>query len=293
MKAFTCVRILACLLSTSTFIDTASAASNDIHVVVGNVTDVRASGNSLPVCHINLNFSGAGIVDAFGIRDVRIITAVDDTGHDLRLDASQDLARRRFMGGAMSSFQGPSYVPQMSHTIALTSPSRDAHSIKVLEGEADLLFPTPENGGLVIVKDFLAHPGEAYTDPLLKKSNVTIAYLAKEDSDTTTSNKVSQAVPPAPLDPTQMSRRLPFTRRPSQTKSLRFTINDPDHRLADMTFLDAYGRQIAASMMSISPESRTYLVQNELPSNLRLYIYLATPDSIKTVPFKIENIELP
>ena len=60
-----------------------------------------------------------------------------------------------------------------------------------------------------------------------------------------------------------------------------------------MTFLDAYGRQIAASVTSISPESRTYLVQNELPSNLRLYIYLATPDSIKTVPFKLENIELP
>jgi hypothetical protein len=293
MKASTCVRILACLLFTSAFIDTAPAASNDIHVVVGSVTDMRATGNSLPGCQLQLNFSGTGVVDAFGIRDVRITTALDDTGHDLRLDASQDLARRRFTGGAMSSFQGPSYAPPLSHTIALTSPSRDAHTIKVLEGEADLLFPTPENGGLVIVKDFLAHPGEAYTDPLLKKSNVSIAYLAKDDSETNTSNKISQAVPPAPVDPSQAPRRLPFLKRPGQTKPLRFIINDPDHRLADMTFLDAYGRQIAASIMSISPESRTYLVQSELPSNLRVYIYLATPDAIKTVPFRIETINLP
>ncbi len=66
------------------------------------------------------------------------------------------------------------------------------------------------------------------------------------------------------------------------------TITSPD-----MTFLDAYGRQIGASMTSISPESRTYLVQNDLPSTLRLYIYLATPGAIKTVPFKLENIALP
>jgi hypothetical protein len=293
MKASTRVRILACLLITSAFIDTVLAASNDIHVVVGSVTDMRATGNSLPGCQLQLNFSGTDVVDAFGIHDVRITTAVDDTGHDLRLDASQDLARRRFTGGAMSSFQGPSFAPQMNHPVALTSPSRDAHTIKVLEGEADLLFPTPENGGLVIVKDFLAHPGAAYADPLLKKSNVTIAYLAKDDSETTTSNKISQGVPPVPLDPAQMPRHIPFTRRPGQTKSLRFVINDPDRRLADMTFLDAYGRQIAASMTSISPESRTYLVQNELPSNLRLYIYLAVPEAIKTVPFRIENINLP
>ena len=90
-----------------------------------------------------------------------------------------------------------------------------------------------------------------------------------------------------------MPRHFPFLRRQGQTKPLRFVINDPDHRLADMTFLDAYGRQVAASMMSFSPESRTYLVQNELPSSLRLYIYLAAPDAIKTVPFKIENIALP
>jgi hypothetical protein len=87
-------------------------------------------------------------------------------------------------------------------------------------------------------------------------------------------------------------RRLPF-RRQGQMKGLQFTIDDPEHRMVDMVFMDAYGRQIWGGMSSISPTARTYQFQNEIPSTLRLYVYLATPDAIKTVPFKIENIELP
>jgi hypothetical protein len=76
-------------------------------------------------------------------------------------------------------------------------------------------------------------------------------------------------------------------------KGLQFSINDPDRRLVDMVFMDTYGRQIWGGMSTIGYISRTYQFQNELPSTLRLYIYLAAPDSIKTVPFKLENIELP
>ncbi len=60
-----------------------------------------------------------------------------------------------------------------------------------------------------------------------------------------------------------------------------------------MVFMDAYGRQIWANLNSFGTDSRTYQFQNETPSRLQLYIYLATPDAIKSVPFKIENIELP
>ncbi len=212
MKASRCIRLWVGLFFLGVTFHTVTAASNDIHVVVNNILDMRDSGNMVPRCQVQLGFSGSNVADAFGIHDIRITTAVDDTGHDLRADESQDLARRHFTQGTMASFQGVGYyIPQLTHTVALLSPARDAHTIKTLEGEADLLYPTPENGGLVIVKDFLAHPGEAYADPLLKKSNVTIAYLGKEGDEANNSNKTAQAVPPVPLDPgSDATPPLPF-----------------------------------------------------------------------------------
>ncbi len=38
---------------------------------------------------------------------------------------------------------------------------------------------------------------------------------------------------------------------------------------------------------------RTYAFQEDIPSNLQLYVYLAEPAAIRAIPVKIENIELP
>jgi hypothetical protein len=169
----------------------------------------------------------------------------------------------------------------LTHTVELASPSRNAHLIKTLEGEVVLLYPTPENGGLVIVKDFLAHPGEPLNDPALKKWDVSITYLGKDGAETNADDGTSQP---------QLSGR--FGRRGSG-RGLRFSIDDPGHRLSEVAFMDAYGRSIWNGGSSNNMSSRTYYFQEEPPSNLRLYIYLATPDAIKTVPFRIENIDLP
>jgi len=293
MKTSTFVCALAWLSLTSAFVGIARAVTNDIRVVVDNVMDMRATGNSLPRCQVQLSFSGADVADAFEIHDVRIMAAVDDTGRDLRVDSEQEKARRRLFPSNAYTSPGNAYAPQTAHTVELVSPARDARTIKVLEGEADLLFPTPENGGLVIIKNFMAHPGDAFSDPLLKRSNVTIAYLGKEGSEANTSNKTVQAIPALPPGPTQMPRRIPFGKRPGPGKGLQFSVDDPDHRLADMVFMDSYGRQIWVGMSSVGNGSRTYQFQSEISSNLQLRVYLATPEAIKTVPFKIENIALP
>ena len=294
MKALAYFRTLACLLLfTPTFARIARGGTNDIQVVVDNVTDARSTGNSMPRCSLQLRFSGADVADAFGIRDIRVMAAVDDTGRDLRVDSDQEKARRRFFPGNAYAFQNNPYAPQTTHMVELLSPERGAHTIKVLEGEVDLFFPTPENGGVVIIKNFLAHPGDTFSDPLLKKANVTITYLGKEGSEATTSTNAVQPPPTHPQDPAPAIRHIPFMRRPGQMKGLQFSIDDPDHRLADMIFVDSYGRELWGGMNSMGNGSRTYQFQSELPSNLQLRIYLATPEAIKTVPFKIEDIALP
>ena len=293
MKASTLVRTLVWVSVASALTQLAPAASNDVHVTVDNVTDMRSSRNMTPRCSLQLIFSGGDVADAYGIREIRITTAVDDTGHDLRVDSEQEKAHRRIYQSNGFTYQGNAFTPQTGRSVELVSPARDAHSIKLLEGEADFLFPTPENGGLVIAKNFLTHPGEPLNDPLLKKWNVNITYSGKDGSEINTNDTPPRAVPAVPMLPTQMPRRLPFRRDSGQGIGLRFSVDDPDHRLADMVFMDAYGRQVWAGLNTFGDSSRAYQFQKEIPSTLRLYIYLAAPDAIKTVPFTIENIELP
>jgi hypothetical protein len=291
MKASTLVGALVWVSFASAFTGIAPAASNDVQVTVESVSDSRSTGNSSPRCSVQLRFSGGDVSDAYNIHDVRVTTAVDDTGHDLRAEPNPERDRMRFSQGFYGP-QGNNFAQQSMHAVELLSPPRESHSIKLLEGEAELLFPTTENGGLVIIKNFLAHPGQTLTNPALKKLNVNITYFGKDGDEANTSTQRVQSTPSTPLDPTQTPRRLPF-RRLNQMPGLQFSVDDPDHRLVDMTFMDAYCRQTWGGMNSMGPNTRVYQLQGEVPSTLRLYIYLAAPEAIKTVPFKIENIELP
>jgi hypothetical protein len=293
MKASTLVHALVWVSFASAFTQLAPAASNDVQVTVENVSDMRSSGNGSPRCTVQLRFSGGDVSEAYNIRGVRVITAVDDTGHDLRVETESDRNRIRYSQGYWGP-QGNNFAQQSMHPVELLSPPRESHFIKFLAGEADLFFPTTENGGLVIVKNVLSRPGETFTDPALKKLNVNITYLGKEGDDSETSTQRVQSTSSTTTNPSPSIRRLPFRRtNQNQMKGLQFSIDDPDRRIVDLSFMDAYCRQAWGGMNYMNGNIRTYQFQNEAPSTLRLYIYLAAPEAIKTVPFQIQNIELP
>src|SRR5208282_3740364 len=144
MKASTLVPRFACLLLGCLIVGMARAATNDINVQVENVSDMRSTASIYPRCQLQLRFSGGDVADAFGIYDVRITKALDDTGRDL-LAGSDGGPKQRF-------FQEGGYARQFTRAVEIATPSRTARTIKTLEGEAQLLYPTPVNGGMVIIK---------------------------------------------------------------------------------------------------------------------------------------------
>ena len=295
MKASTLVRTLVWVSFASVFTGIAPAASNDVQVSVEGVTDNRVIGNSQGRCSVQLHLSGGDVLDAFGIHDVRVTRAEDDTGTDLRLGPEQNAGTRRFIPNN-NFYPGGFNPPQSTHSVDLLSPPRTARFIKLLEGEAELLFPTPENGGMVVIKNFLAHPGEPYASPSLTESGVTIIYLGKEggeDAPATTNTKDAQTSASPAVGSSPTPRHLPFLRHSNQPRGLRFTVNDPKNHLVDMFFVDSYGRPIGGMVSFYNGDSRTYQVQNEISTNSQLRIFLATPGATRTVPFKLENIDLP
>lgn len=56
----------------------------DVRVIVGNVTDKRTTGQFFGECEIELKIIGDSVAESLGVRAVRIRSAVDDTGRDLK-----------------------------------------------------------------------------------------------------------------------------------------------------------------------------------------------------------------
>jgi hypothetical protein len=78
-----------------------------------------------------------------------------------------------------------------------------------------------------------------------------------------------------------------------EKNSVHLVINDPKNRIVEFDFLDADGNRVKPRSRSNMKKLRTYGFQ-ELPSpNLQLVIYLATPESVKKVPFALNKVALP
>ena len=76
--------------------------------------------------------------------------------------------------------------------------------------------------------------------------------------------------------------------------SLRFVIEDPDGRVAGLAFRDSGGKSIHIQSRCSSGAFHSYGLEGGTPpADTQLAIYLATPETLRIVPFKLENIPLP
>lgn len=269
--------VLSGLLATRT-------PGQEVQVVAGNVSDWRTmeKHSARDGCEVELRIVGDAAAKTVAIRAVRIRVAEDDTGRDLRMPKDRGFefyATRRL---------GKTFV----HTrVLLMNPARSAKLIKLLEGELDAVQPTTENGGKIVLKDFQAQPGEPIEAPELKKWNVQLIYVTKETEESALKRlEKGSGGRPTP-------RRRPFLGSMEGMgfgeNAVGFVFNDPDRRLVDLAILDASGVTIETRGDMRGPGQFMYNFEKELPRDAQLVVYLATPESIKTVPFKLENIPLP
>jgi hypothetical protein len=95
--------------------------------------------------------------------------------------------------------------------------------------------------------------------------------------------------------------RLISEEYPSDKKnSLEFSLDDPDNvviapwRHNEITFLDNNGLSLPVEsvMTVIENHHRVYRFSTFPPPGAQLIVYLAVPESLQRIPFKIENIPL-
>jgi hypothetical protein len=142
-------------------------------------------------------------------------------------------------------------------TVKLKNPARSAKFIKLLDGEVELFQPTPANGGVIIEKRFMARANEPLPSPALKKWNVRITYMTKEGLE---------------------AKKKEIEKKQEAGEKIG----------------DGQGKPIETNSRTRSGPLVAYGFSEALPGpEAQLVIYLATPASLKVVPFKVENIPLP
>jgi len=79
----------------------------------------------------------------------------------------------------------------------------------------------------------------------------------------------------------------------SSKNSIQLYIKDPEKRVVEVTFLDGQGKPLKTRESWSSGDFRTTGMDAPPPADTQLVVQLATPESVRTYPFKVENIPLP
>jgi hypothetical protein len=70
-------------------------------------------------------------------------------------------------------------------------------------------------------------------------------------------------------------------------------VKDPEKRIVELDFQDATGKPLKRGSSWSSGELRQIEFNAPPPADALLIIHLATPETLQTFPFKVENIPLP
>ena len=260
-----------------------------ISASVGDVTDNRTTGSFSSECKLELKFTGDAASDAADVRQVRVKKAIDDLGRDLGLSDSQE---------SFHSLNSGHKNGVLKTELRLRNPSRNAGTIKLLEGEVDLFSPTLANGGVVTIKDILKHPAEPVQNPALNKYGVEVIYLTKESYEAKRKQLQEQQKNDAEGKLGEAFGELfkgmfGGAMASDSRNSLKLFVKDPQKRVVDVEFQDAGGNPLKTGSSWSMGELRQIELKSTPPPDTQLLIHLATPEALQTFAFKLENIPLP
>jgi hypothetical protein len=263
-----------------------------IQATVGDVTDNRTTGAFNSECKVELKFTGDAAADAGSVRQVHLTEATDEVGRDLILKEDDNRSSFSFDSGHSSG--------ALKTEVKLRNPSRNATTIKILKGEVELFNPTEANGGLLTIKNVLQHPAEPIPNPVLAKYGIQLMYLTKESYEAKKKEIEAQQKADAGAAGQKLGEAFGelfkgmFGGMMSDSKnSIQMYIKDPEKRVIDLKFVDGQGNPLKTGNSWSSADFKSTGLAAPPPADTQLIIRLATPESLKSYPFKVENIPLP
>lgn len=239
-------------------------------------------------CKIELKVSGDEVRKYKNIKLEKVSKAVDDQGIDLFKESSW----------------GNKYNPidiDGTVEVELQKASRKAQTIKQLEGTVLLYNPTIENKGLIQVKNFKS---KTTTNLLPNNYPLKLLYLTKESLEkykAEMQKKKEEDIKKLPEATRKLAESLMglFDSLGEMGDEKREVVflregKEADYdKLVDMYFLDENGEKVERNGYFSSGNLITYPFSKDIQPNWTMVLNIETEQSIKRIPFKLQNINLP
>lgn len=291
------VLILLVVLSTS--------AIAQVRVMPAEVKETRRTDGFFNKLEIELKLIGDAMNEAKGIR-VILDKAVDDTGRDLlnpekKSDEFEDIS---------SSFGNREKID-----IEMKNASRQAATVQEISGRIELFIPKRDPKASLMFPGVLKATGKPLTSADLKAAGISITIWTKEQYE------VRRKAEEARIKKEMEERKKKAAENPGDPSdemleglmkifgglfsaltemgenAVALQLSDKQGKLISIEFEDAAGKPISrqgrSTMGSKDDQTQILEFENKLPADARMRVYLLTPRSVVSTPFKLTNIPLP
>jgi hypothetical protein len=247
-----------------------------LRVAVSRVSESRSSQGSGNTT-LELSIVGEGLPADVVVRQVSVTKAVDNLDKPLLSSRVMSMSPLSMMSRMSSGIAQPLRA-QANLGIA----PRGADSIKFVEGTIEMFVPAESNGSVIRIGNIKNHFGRV-EDPTLEKYGIVFHFLGDKASEDEARSL--------------MSGGGGGGARIDGVTGFGYFFRDPSGKLAGVQLQDSKGAPWPSSgggggggsngsLMSIS-------LRSPITDDTQLVIYVAVPEAIKTVPFRVEDIALP
>jgi hypothetical protein len=258
-----------------------------LRVVVTSVNESRSrsspgtGGVDRSTINLSLSVLGEGLPPTAAVKQINVTKAVDNLGNVLG-SSMAGMPGSLSMSRMISNLSRGRLGAPLTGETSLDGSTRKAESLQYVEGTIELFLPSEASGSIVRIPNVLSHAGRI-EDPALAKQGIEYYFLPNQTS-------YDEAKGLAGFQ----ARATP----PDFPNGVGYFLRDPSGRWAGQQFQEANGTALPPGGSSSSggaggTQTGALRPRAPLPSDVQLVIYLAIPEAIETVPFRVEDIALP
>lgn len=271
----------------TTFAIQASTFAEDLRVLLGDIKDHRTTtqsgfhfGTGL---EIEIKVLGDDLESVKALRPL-VSKAVDDSGRNLIDSTKKQSTFVEYQGGTCSS----------PLSLQLKNPARKALAVKELAGSVEIYCPKNDPDSTIVVKNPAGEPKRVLTHPALEAARIKLTLFTKQGYDkeqkpqeSTQPNGVADGLAKA------FARAFGGNVGGSKNSAL-IAFSDPQSRLVKIEFVDKQGKPLEPNggVCTVN-DVRSYDFSEPLPPDAEVRIYVATPKSLKLLPFNLNDVPLP
>jgi hypothetical protein len=260
----------------------------NVRVSIQNISESRNSSNTAVgggTTSIGLSLSGEGLPAISVLRQANVTKALDDQD---RVYPAGRGGTFTFSAMSLSNSLGRGARGGLTANAQLGAAPRSVTAIKLLEGTLDLVVPTEANGGIIRIPGIKLHSGRL-EHPELTKRGIAVVFATDQESYDEAVNLRATifrgTIGGAPVIP---DGKTNFT----------LYYQDPSGAAMGALLQDGKGAALPTRSANGSSSSGNWAMMNltldaGLPDDAQLVVFVATPESIKKVPFRFENVPLP